>query len=71
MFAPNVGLRVNPLGKLVQVTEAEFAEVTSMEKTISEQVREFRDEITMLQRLNDDYGRIKKSLLSKMEHEGR
>jgi hypothetical protein len=42
-----------------------------MEKTISEQVREFRDEITMLQRLNDDYRHIRKSPLSVVEHEGR
>ncbi|PYX82607.1 MAG: hypothetical protein DMG70_14385 [Acidobacteria bacterium] len=71
MFARNVGLRANPPGKFVQVSEAEFAKVSSMEKTISEQVRELRDEITMLQRLNDDYGRIKKSPLSIVEHEGR
>jgi hypothetical protein len=42
-----------------------------MEKTISEQVREFRDEITMLQRLNNDYRHIGKSPLSVVEHEGR
>jgi len=71
MFARNVGLRANPPGKFAQVSEAEFAKVSSMEKTISEQVRELRDEITMLQRLNDDYGRIKKSPLSIVEHEGR
>jgi len=52
MFAPNAGLRANPLGKRVQLSEAEFAKVTTIEKTISQQVREFRDEITMLQRLN-------------------
>jgi hypothetical protein len=42
-----------------------------MEKTISEQVREFRDEITMLQGLNDDYRHIRKHPLSVVEHEGR
>ena len=52
MFAPNAGLRANPLGKRVQLSEAEFAKVTTIEKTISQQVREFRDELTMLQRLN-------------------